>query len=140
MPKANKSPPYKPEYCDKVVEFFSRPAAVTASKKTYYSDGSLKSEEAQPMACEFPTMQEFASSLGVGSDVLSRWRSRHRDFDCACSRAEELQESIWLKNSIAGRYNSSFAQYVGSACFGYKKRAEKPFKVTLETLDETDTD
>ena len=122
---------YDEKYCDMLIEHFSVIPQTTKSKKTYYADGTLKSEEEYPIASEFPTFQSFANKIGVNMDTLEEWRTKHQDFSESYARAKELQEHIWLVNSMGNLYNSQFAQFFGKNCLGYKDKTE------VETSGET---
>ena len=115
---------YKPEYCDLIVEHFRVPPQIMKSKKTYYADGTIKSEEEFPVANDLPTFQNFADKIGVHVDTLHAWKVEHQSFSEAYARAKQLQEHIWLVNGMSNLYNSQFAQFFGKNCLGYKDKTE----------------
>jgi hypothetical protein len=115
---------YKEEYCSLIIEHFTVQPQITKSKKTYYADGTLKSEEEYPVAVEFPTFQNFANKIGVDMTTLDEWKNKHEEFSQSYARAKELQESIWLVNSMGNLYNAQFAQFFGKNCLGYKDKQE----------------
>jgi len=115
-------PKYKPEYCDLIIEHFRVPAQTMKSKKTYYADGTIKSEEEYPVATDLPTFQNFADSIGVHMSQLTRWQDEYEEFRTAYARAKQLQEHIWLVNGMSNLYNSQFAQFFGKNCLGYSDK------------------
>ena len=119
---------YKPEYCDDIIRYFDVPPQQTTYKKTYYADGTLKSEDPVTLACQLPTLQGYAHSIDINKDTLIEWSKEHQEFSVAYTRAKELQEQIWLINGMSGLYNSQFAQFFGTNCLGYKIKQD----VTLD--------
>lgn len=115
---------YKEEYCDMIIEHFQVIPFIIKSKKTFYQNGQVKSEEEYPIASELPTFQKFADKIGVCMKTLDNWQEKHEEFLQAYTRAKSLQEHIWLVNGMAGHYNSQFAQFFGKNCLGYKDKQE----------------
>jgi len=115
---------YKSEYCEMIVDYFNVIPNAVAYKRTYFADGTLKSEDPIIQPADFPTFQGFANSIGVHIDTLNEWMHKRPDFSEAYSRAKTLQEKIWLVNGMSGLYNSQFAQFFGKNCLGYKDKTE----------------
>jgi hypothetical protein len=115
---------YKPEYCEKIIEYFNVQPQQVVYKRTYHSDGKLKSEEPIVLPQQFPTFQGFAHEIDVDMNTLTGWRENIKEFSVAYSRAKALQEKIWLVNSVGNLYNSQFAQFFGKNCLGYKDKTE----------------
>lgn len=129
---------YKKEYCEAMVAYFDRAPQQTVYKRTYHSDGQLKSEEPVVLAQQLPTFQGFAHELGVHADTLLKWTKRHSDFLEAYLRAKNLQENIWLVNAMSGQYSAQFAQFFGKNCLGYRDRreAEPPAELSVRLSGE----
>jgi hypothetical protein len=115
---------YKEEYCQQMIDYFEREPQQTVYKKTYYADGTLKSEEPVVLPEQLPTFQGFAHEIGTTHKTLLDWANRHSEFSEAYARAKALQEKIWLDNGMGGLYNSQFAQFFGKNCLGYKDKTE----------------
>lgn len=115
---------YKKEYCEMIIEHFKVQPQITKSKKTYFADGQLKSEEEYPVGAEFPTFQSFADKINVTVSTLWEWDKEYEEFSKAYAHAKELQEHIWLVNSMSNLYNAQFAQFFGKNCLGYKDKTE----------------
>lgn len=132
---------YKKEYCQQIVDYFTKEPQEVTTKKEYYNNGELKSETPIIMPVQFPTFQGFASEIGVNVDTLHEWKAKHKEFSEAYTRAQELQEKIWLVNAMSGQYNAQFAQFFGKNCLGYKDKTElehsqdKPFEVNIKVED-----
>lgn len=132
-----KQPGYRAGYCKKMLEYFAQPPQRVEKKVAYYPDGGVKSEEPVLLPAPLPTFQAFAESIGVPVSTLMRWRKEHPDFDTAYERARQMQENAWLVNSLAGGYNSSFAQFFGKTTLGYGDNApeEQDTVITVRVVD-----
>lgn len=115
---------YKKEYCEMMVNYFRVQPQITKYKKTYFADGTLKSEEEYPVAAMMPTFQSFADKINVTVSTLWEWEQQHEEFSKAYMRAKQLQEHIWLVNGMSNLYNAQFAQFFGKNCLGYKDKQE----------------
>lgn len=115
---------YKKAYCDEIIEFFDKDAK-TGGKAT-----------------TFPTFQRFARSIGVCVDTLNEWCRVHPEFSEAFKAAKEMQEAIWLENSMDGSYNAQFAKFFGVNCFGgqYKDKQDMDIKADTSITFRMDTD
>ena len=122
--KGGRPTKYKPEYCQDIIDYFSRKPVEVLYKREYHKDGEIKSETPIPMPAEFPTFQGFAHEIGVSTSALYEWIDEHQEFAEAFTRAKQLQESIWLVNGMSNLYNSQFAQFFGKNCLGYKEKTE----------------
>jgi hypothetical protein len=123
---------YKEEYCQQIIEYFNLPPQQTVYKKTYYADGTLKSEEPVILAEQLPTFQGFAHKIGTTHKTLLEWEKKYSEFGESYARAKQLQEKIWLVNGMGGQYNSQFAQFFGKNCLGYKDKTEVDNNVTIK--------
>lgn len=115
---------YDLKYCEMIVDHFRVQPQITKSKETYFADGTLKSKEEYPIAAELPTFQNFADKIGVNVDTLHEWKDKHEEFSESYARAKQLQEHIWLVNSMSNLYNAQFATFFGKNCLGYKDKQE----------------
>lgn len=103
---------YKAQYCKDIVSYFDLPAK---------TDGT---------ATEFPTVQDFACSIGVTVATLLNWRDKYPDFAQAYALARQKQESILLKNAMDGGYSAQFAKFFAINCFDgrYKDKQDVDLK------------
>lgn len=115
---------YSKKFCDDIISYFDKQPLLYRYEKTYYSDGSLKSEKPIVSAIDFPTFQGFAYSIGTNTEILKKWCDEHEDFLQSCKMAKMLQEKIWLVNSMNGMYSSRFAWLYGKNCFGYSETSD----------------
>lgn len=115
---------YKEEYCQQMVDYFTREPQQVVYKKEYFQNGTLKSEYPIILPEQFPTFQGFADEIGTTPKTLLDWEKRYPEFSEAYARAKALQEHIWLVNGMGNLYNSQFAQFFGKNCLGYKEKQE----------------
>ena len=111
---------YRSEYCCDIIAYFTVPPQQTIYKRTYFPDGSIKSEDPVILPAQFPTFEGFAESIGVHKDTIYEWGKVYPEFSDSLARAKQIQEQIWLVNSMGNLYNSQFAQFFGKNCLGYK--------------------
>ena len=118
---------YKPEYCKKIIEYFN----IDLYTKTQLRDGTVHME-----ACDFPSMEGFAYSIGVHRRTLQNWTKNYAAFDHAYKMALDRQEEILMINGLHGSYSPAFAGVIGKAKGGGDGWTEKTEEVRTYTLDE----
>ena len=106
---------YKPEYCQKIIEFFSRPLTKTIIKK-YTTKAGTVIEEPIEKGNEFPTIEEFADTIDCSAGTVVNWTKVHPDFMSAYMRAKGKWKDFLIKNALMDRYNPKFAQFVAINC------------------------
>lgn len=103
---------YKPAYCQQLLTYFDKqPTHKVKTKIGQYKNGKPKYIERME-ATELPTLASFATQVGVGTDTLRGWAKANPDFSSAVTRAKAFAEHIIVANTLAGRYNPKFAQFV----------------------------
>jgi hypothetical protein len=127
---------YKPEYCEQVIEFFSVPHTVVVVDKVIQKNGSVI-DCPRIVPNDLPTFQRFAHSIGVCKDTIYEWAKVHSDFSDSLKRAKELQEDMWLSNSLKGYYPNTFTIFAGKNMFGWRDKKETEFSgsVTMNAAD-----
>ena len=120
---------YKPEFADKMVEFFSQPPIREVT--TIDAKGN---ETTQVLPGHFPTLARFATNIGVTKDTLHDWATakhietgelKHPDFLSAYKKAKDLQEANLVEGTIAGAYNSTFAIFTAKNVLGWRDKVEQ---------------
>ncbi len=106
---------YKEEYCQDIIEFFNRPTTRIITK-TYTTKAGTIIEEPIEKGCEFPTIEEYCSKIGVETSTLYDWLKVYPDFHSAFLRAKALQKDCLIKNAITGRYDPRFSVFVATNC------------------------
>ncbi len=110
---------YKPEYCQKIIEFFNRPLTKTIKETRTTKNGSEIIREIE-VPETFPTKEGFAHSIGVLTQTLEKWAKKIPQFSEAFTHAGELQKQFLIQNALPGRFDSRFAQFVAKNCCGMK--------------------
>ena len=123
-PKTTESDTYDATFCAALLDWFRVPPCTEKLERTFYADGTLKSEKPSLTATPLPTFEGFADSLGVEKKMLETWGAQHVEFGRALAMARQMQEHIWLVNAMNGLYNSTFAQFFGKNRLGYGEKDE----------------
>lgn len=111
---------YRPEFCQRLLTYFDKqPTHMVKTKIGKYKNGKPKYIERME-AVELPTMAAFSTYIGVGLTTLKDWAVANPDFAAAVTRAKSFAEHIIVANTLAGRYNPKFAQFVARNYTGLK--------------------
>lgn len=102
---------YKPEYCEKLIHFFSRQPYTERLINKYTKAGRVI-EQYEKIPCEFPYFADFAFELGYTEKVLRDWRDRHEDFNSAYTYAKRLQKKLLNTLVATGIYDKSYGQFM----------------------------
>jgi len=104
---------YKPEYCQKMIEYFNiEPNYVSKIITTGKNDYSKEEEKLLPS--NLPTFEKFASLLDVNTDTLVEWSKKHKKFSAAYRKCKDLQKNILVANGLTGLYQGNFAIFVAT--------------------------
>lgn len=106
---------YRPEYCQKIVEFFDRKPYEPMLK----DDGTPflnKFGDPVMIPAVFPTFERFAFEIGVEVKTLHNWCNEHPDFLQAFTRAKHLQSDVLDVNGLAENYNAGYAKFIAINC------------------------
>lgn len=125
---------YKPEYCESIIEYFDVEHTRIVEERFYYKNGDEKVKEIE-VANELPTVEGYAHSIGVNKTTLHEWNKKHTEFSNAFKKARELQEKMWLTNSLKGLYPGAFTIFAGKNMFGWRDKQDiehtTPINLTL---------
>jgi len=113
--KVGRPTDYRPEYCEDIIKFFSRPLTKTVYK-TYTTKAGTVIKEPIEKPNELPTIEEYCSSIGIVVSTLHEWRKHHPEFSKAYTHAKQLEKDFLVKNGLCDRYNARFAQFVAINC------------------------
>lgn len=103
---------YKREYCQQIIDHFTRPTQKAVYKREYYKDGVLKAEIPIIIPEEMPTFQGFASKLGIHHSTLSYWCEHYPEFSACYALAKQYQEHMILVNGMSKLYDPNFAKFL----------------------------
>jgi hypothetical protein len=119
---------YKEEYCDKIIEYFSKPVTRTEYKEIL-RNGEVVAREPIEFIEPYPTFEGFAVSIGVVHDTLLEWQKVHPQFRTAYIQAKNIQYDKLSGNTVIGRYNPVFAKFLAVNNFGMSDKQEVESKV-----------
>jgi hypothetical protein len=121
--KGGRPTKYDPKYCDEIIEFFDVEHTKIMPVTITYKNGDTREEEKEVVNA-LPTFQQFAFCIGVHTDTLQEWKKVHPEFSVAYKMSQELQEAMWLSNSMKGLYPGSFTIFAGKNMFGWRDKKE----------------
>lgn len=129
---------YKAEYIEKLLLFFSEPKSDVHYERTYYKDGSIKSERPIILPPKFPTFELFAASIGVTSNTLRNWCGEHPRFCEAYEYAKTLQLGIAKVYAMSKMYDSNFAKFILMNEHGMSEKSTSDTNITFSVEYDTD--
>jgi len=105
---------YKPEYCQKIIDYFS-----------------IDVEEYKSGEKKYPTFIDFAHSINVSDESMNRWKEKYPEFRGAYKKAKKLLESFFIQAGMQGAVNTTFAIFYSKNCLGWKDKQEIDQSVNL---------
>lgn len=103
---------YKPEYCQKIIEFFSCPLTYQVIKTYTTKNGTVITEPIE-RPNRLPTFEYFANHfLDLSCKTLIEWTKIYPEFSDAYARAHELQKEFIVQNGTSGLLNPHFTMFV----------------------------
>jgi len=124
---------YKKEYCEQIIEFFSRPPYEEIEIQHHNKAGMVIKTEIKRKPNDLPFLSEFARRIDVSHRTLERWAKKHKEFCRAYKDAKELQKAFLITNGLLGLYNPTFAIFTAKNITDM--RDEKNFNVEGEITD-----
>lgn len=97
---------YKPEYCNRIVEYFDIPA--------YHEDGDKK----VPNDPRF--LYDFARKIRVNIDTIYTWANVHPEFSDALKTVKKLQEKHLAINGFYGNSHPTFTIFMLKNICGWR--------------------
>ena len=129
---------YKPEYAQKLIEFFSQPLTRQEERMTAKGGTVIVT-----VPNEFPTMGLFARSIGVSVSALQMWagithdgKYRRDQFAAAYMRVKEWAEGMIESGALTGILDSNMAKFVLTNDYG--KREAPLVENNVTGIDEAD--
>lgn len=129
---------YKPEYAERIVQYFLPADETVIYDEEYYDDGTVKKRTPRMvLPPRFPTFELFAAEIGVTFPTLLNWREQHSEFDEAYELAKQMQLGIAKRCGVTKQYDASFTKFILVNDHGMSDRSavetaqEKPFEVNI---------
>lgn len=127
---------YRDEFPDRLIAFFREAAFEVVEVVTH--DGRRKRKIVG--AYEFPTLEDFADSIGVARQTMHGWATdtgpdgapQYPRFYDAYKRAKDLQASILVKGGLAGVYQASAMIFAAKNLLGWRDKVDVDEGVSLD--------
>ena len=116
---------YQEKYAELLTSYFREPPLQYVYERTYYKDGTLKSEKPIILPPKFPTFELFAGSIGVTHHTLLNWCEAHPRFSAAYEFAKNMQLGIGKAGGIMKQYDGNFTKFVLSNDHGMTDKTEQ---------------
>lgn len=114
---------YKPEYCQRIVEYFDiEPYREVETNYTYKNGDTVTKTELRANDLRF--FSGFARSIGVVQPTLQSWRETYPDFSVAFKKAKELQEEHLITNGLQDTFAQAFAIFTAKNILGWRDKTE----------------
>ena len=114
--------PYKPQYCDMIVKFFSPPYYLIKDMTITKPDGTqIDKTEMEALPPIF--LGDFARSIGISKgyrQIFKQWAEKHPDFDDSLKEAVNLEIERYRVNGAMGLYNASFSIFTLKNIAGWR--------------------
>ena len=127
---------YKDEYCEKLLEFFTKPDVEIQYKEIFDKNGNVVSRTPIMLPAAYPTFEMFAASIGVTTRTLTEWCNKHPRFSAYYARAKEIQLGKLTSNALRGLYNPIYAKFEAVNNHNQKDKQEVETNVSGTVIDE----
>lgn len=117
---------YKPEYCQKLEEYFSA--------KPY----ELKNGRNE--AGDTPTLAGFAASIRIHRATMIDWCKKHPDFLDAYNLAKELQENWLVVNGNKGLINPAFGMFTLKNVSNWRDKRDVEISGNVTSMSDEELD
>ena len=114
---------YKKEYAELMVKFFCIEATEKV-KQTIITKSGIKEIEKKE-GVSLPTIEGFATKIGVCAETIVEWVRVHPEFSAAYKKAKSAQKGILIENALAGRYQEGFSKFFAINCCGMVDKSER---------------
>lgn len=103
---------YRPEYCEKMIEYFESVEKVRIVTETMtWKNGEVREIEKE-IPNPPPQFSEYARSIGVTHRKLKAWAKDHPEFSEAYTTCEEIFKEFLIANGLTGNYPGQFTTFV----------------------------
>ncbi len=114
---------YKPEYCQKIIDFFNIEPNREITETITYANGAEK-ECYRLVANNLPFISAFARKIGVCHDTLLEWTKVHPKFSLAYKGAKALQKEMLIANGLQGLYPAAAYCFTAKNIAGMRDKQE----------------
>ena len=113
---------YRPELCQDLVDFFSRPLYITEKKKKWIDGKEIITEEKVPN--ESPFLVKWCLKHDLDVNTPHDWAQKYPDFSRAYLYAKQLQEFFFAELGIKGDHNGFMTFQTLKNVSGWRDKSE----------------
>lgn len=142
--KVGRPSKYRPELCDDLIKFFSRPLYIKEKKRKWINGEEIVTEE--KVANETPFLINWVVKHGIDASTPSDWASKYPEFSKALNKAKQLQEFFLAELGIKGHHNGFMTYQTLKNVSGWRdnkeveiKDAGEYFKQIADAISRADT-
>ena len=134
LPAPGQPTKYKPEYCQKLIDYFSiEPLEVIREQEITGTEGGKYVSRRLPQ--RFPWFEGFARKIGVHRNTLKNWCNEHPEFAEAYETAKDLQREFLVDIGLSGATSASFAIFTMKNVCGWRDERDLKLKKAKEEGD-----
>jgi len=127
---------YRPEYCQKMIEFFNRPLYITKTKQVVQKGVVVEIEYEK--ANSLPTFEGFARSIESTHVTLINWTKKNPEFFKAYKRCKDIQKEFIVEHGLQDNYNAAFAKFLAVNVTDLRDKTEHEVKDTTIRIEKQD--
>lgn len=71
---------------------------------------------------DFPTIEQLASELGIGTRTIYAWEEAYSDFQHALGILRDAQRDLLIRGGLTNKYNARFASFLLKANHGMQDK------------------
>lgn len=134
MAKRGRPTKYKPEFCEKMIDFFDQPIYEDV-KINHYKNDKLIFTDIKRLPTKLPTLTDFCKSLNLPYFTVREWLDKKCkgfkiEFSQAFMYARTLQKNHLIQASLMGLYNPIFAKFTAVNLTDMRDKKEEEVKYT----------
>ena len=123
---------YRPELCDDLIKFFSRPVFIKEKVRKFVAGEEIIFEE--KVANETPFLIHWSRKHGLHPDAHIDWAKNHPEFCCALITAKRLQEAFLAELGLKNKHNAFMSYQTLKNVSGW--RDQKPDEKNEELINQ----
>ncbi len=142
--KGGRPTKYKPEFCNKLLDYFTTDLfrkEVIKTATEYFKDGGIKkkSEEYKLVANEMPTLHGFSEKIGVSYETIRRWADEDGknyidEFCVAYKEAKEKQKRFLISLGLSGISPAAAFIFVAKNVTDMRDKTEVSQTITMADI------
>lgn len=114
---------YRPEYCERLIEFFDKPSTKVMTKTVTLKSGTVIEEEYD--APEKPShVVDFCIEIGIRTPTFYEWIAKYPQFASAYAHSKAFLERNIVDNALLNNYNAGFASLVAKNWLGWTDKQD----------------